>query len=130
MTAEKNSRKCRMCGKCCSYIAIEIDDPNTKQGFNNLIWLLMHKGTHAYCDYDNRWFIEVKAECKALAKNKLCLVHRSKPKICRDYSPEECTANNSEKEAEKISIRSIAELKRYYESKNFRFKLDFPEFEG
>lgn len=118
---------CRSCGKCCKYIAIELDEPNDKEDFENLVWYLMHENVHIYIDDEDSWIIEFKTKCKGLTENNMCNVHKHRPDICRDHDPESCVSSGTEGNGEKISFNSVQDLKKYFELKKFDFEVNFPD---
>jgi hypothetical protein len=48
---------CSNCnGKCCRYVAVEIDKPTTLKDFENIKWFVCHKNVNVFIDDDNSWF--------------------------------------------------------------------------
>lgn len=80
---------CNGCDLCCRHVAIEIDPPEDKEGWNNIIWYVMHENIFVGIDEDNDWLIEFKTKCKALNKHN-CKIYKDRPNICRSYSIENC----------------------------------------
>lgn len=39
---------CEGCSKCCEYIAVEIDKPETEEDFENIKWFLLHKNVKVF----------------------------------------------------------------------------------
>jgi Fe-S-cluster containining protein len=93
---KKSCDKCK--GMCCKYVAMEIDTPKTKKDFENIKWFVCHKNVNVFVDKENKWNIEFLTPCEFLGKNNLCLAYKRRPKICRDYSQEECLFFNDYKE--------------------------------
>ncbi|PKL40417.1 MAG: zinc/iron-chelating domain-containing protein [Spirochaetae bacterium HGW-Spirochaetae-1] len=81
---------CRDCGgKCCQYIAIEIDRPTTKKGYDFIRWYLLHKNTNVFVDHDSKWHVEFRTECEEQESQGRCEIYDRRPKICRDHGIEE-----------------------------------------
>ena len=57
---------CSACGKCCHYIAIEIDNPSSFKDYDELYWYLTHKDVCVYIDWEGDWFIEFETVCEHL----------------------------------------------------------------
>jgi len=81
---------CKECGgKCCEYVAIEIDKPKTKKDFDYIRWFLLHKNVNVFIDHENKWFTEFRTECLAQKDDKTCEIYSERPKICRDHGTEQ-----------------------------------------
>ena len=66
---------CEECGgRCCEYIAIEIDKPNTKSDYDHIRWYLIHRDVNVFIDHDRKWYIEFRTPCELLSKKKRCLI--------------------------------------------------------
>jgi Fe-S-cluster containining protein len=77
---------CDKCGgKCCEYVAIEIDRPRTKKDYDHIRWYLVHKKVHVFVDHDRKWYVEFRSPCERLQKDKRCSFYNDRPKICRDH---------------------------------------------
>ncbi len=81
---------CKNCSKCCEYLAVEIDKPESKKDFDNVIWFVLHKNVQVYIGLDNHWYIEFKSKCKELNPKGWCKQYEQRPKICRKYSAKNC----------------------------------------
>ena len=77
---------CSKCGgKCCEYVAIEIDKPTSKTDYDNIRWYLAHDKVHIFVDHDKKWFVEFRTPCTKQLENKMCSIYSKRPKICRDH---------------------------------------------
>ncbi len=81
---------CEECkGRCCEYIAIEIDTPTTKNEFDYIRWYLVHENTNVFIDHDKKWHVEFRTTCQRLNDDNKCTMYRSRPKICKNYGMED-----------------------------------------
>jgi len=104
---------CKDCdGRCCKYIALEVDEPETKEDFDQLVWNLCHEGVSIYIDNDGDWIVEVKTKCRFLGDDHLCKIYETRPQLCRNHSMENCEVNG-EGSPHKILFNHPDELKAY-----------------
>lgn len=75
--------------KCCHYIALHIDTPTTWDEFDTVRWFLLHEHTAVFVDGDT-WYLMVYTTCRELRPDGLCGIYPTRPKICRDYSTDQC----------------------------------------
>jgi uncharacterized protein len=81
---------CLRCGsKCCRYLALPIDKPETPGDFNDLHWFLLHDGISVFVE-DGDWYMQIDNPCRALSPSGLCTVYADRPRICRSYRLSEC----------------------------------------
>ncbi len=114
MNSEKSWEMCKNCeGKCCKYVVLEIDTPESLEDFENIKWYVAHENVNVFVDEENCWNIEFLTPCKHLGKNSECLVYETRPKICREYSQDECPFYNEYKE--KYSFSCIEDVEKYIE---------------
>lgn len=85
--------KCKQCTTCCRHVAIQIDKPKSKKDFKEIIWYIMHKDVQVFVCHENDWYIEFKADCKALNNKGNCSIYTQRPDICKEYSAEDCECN-------------------------------------
>lgn len=83
--------QCKKClpAKCCLYIALEIDEPETRSDFEYLLWKISHRNVSAYV-YRKKWHLRFASRCKFLSKENTCDIYDKRPKVCRDHSIDEC----------------------------------------
>lgn len=88
----KDANLCEYCsGKCCKYIALPIDEPETREDFDNLRWYIMHgTGNINVFVEDDQWYIMILAPCRHLLPDNRCGVYYTRPQICRDYHTDNC----------------------------------------
>ena len=111
-----SSHACHQCGRCCTYLAIEIDSPSSFGDFENLHWYLTHKGISVYIDWEGDWFVEFETVCEHLSEQKTCGIYAERPKICSEFSWEECEVTTKES-AWKFRFCDIDELRTWLKEK-------------
>ena len=100
MTSEDNQEAllvtCDNCkAKCCKYIAVEIDTPETEDDFENIKWYLYHDNVIVYQDWEDSWLVEFRTPCKYLSEENKCQVYDKRPKICKDHDIQNCVMNGN-----------------------------------
>lgn len=81
---------CEHCtGECCKYIALPIDEPETKRDFDDMRWYLMHGGITLFVE-DGDWYIQFRSTCRHLQEDHRCGIYETRPQICREYKAHEC----------------------------------------
>jgi len=117
--------ECKRCSNCCRYIATEIDKPEKKEDYDEIVWFLLHENVHVYIDDEDDWIVEFSTKCRALDDDGKCKVHEKKPELCKKYDPAECT--NGGESGEKVSFWSVEDFKKYCNKLDLPFTIDFPE---
>lgn len=74
---------------CCRYFSLGIDTPETPEDFDNLRWYLSHEAVHIFIE-DGDWYLSVQTPCKHLQDDNRCGIYEDRPKICRQYSTDNC----------------------------------------
>ena len=87
---------CPPCGRCCRYVAVEVDAPTTVARVSTLLWMLYHRGVEVYESHEGEWFVLFPAECENLRPDGLCGVYENRPLICRDYDVDGCEGTSVE----------------------------------
>ena len=81
---------CEYCtGKCCRYFALPIDKPEEWKDFEYIRWYMVHGETTIFCE-DADWYLMVHNKCDHLLEDNRCGIYETRPKICRDYTTDEC----------------------------------------
>jgi uncharacterized protein len=81
---------CDSCtGKCCKYFCLPIDTPTSWDDYDSVRWYLAHGSTLVYV-HEGTWYLLVMSRCKYLLRDNRCGVYLSRPKICREYTTDEC----------------------------------------
>ncbi len=81
---------CEGCTKCCDYVALEIDKPETKQDFDEIRWFLLHKDVLVFIDHDDSWNLQFDTKCEKMKEDGWCNYYEKRPHICRKHSPDNC----------------------------------------
>ena len=80
-------------GKCCRYFSIEIKTPVTWDDYDAIRWYLAHGQTLVYVD-KGLWYLLVMTRCKYLSADDKCRIYLNRPRICLDYTTDECEYDN------------------------------------
>jgi Fe-S-cluster containining protein len=91
-----SAHPCSDCAQCCRYIATQIDDPTSFRDYENIYWYLTHRDVCVYIDHEGDWYLEFRSVCRHLAPSGTCEIYAERPKICEDYSWEECEVTTRE----------------------------------
>ncbi len=94
---------CPPCGKCCRYVAVGIDPPDSVKRVSTLLWMLYHRGLTAYESHEGDWFLLVPAACGNLRPDGLCGIYEARPLICREYDVHGCEGTSADA-PEKTSV--------------------------
>jgi hypothetical protein len=90
ISAGKLTEICVSCGaKCCTYFALEIDEPDCPEEYEKIRWYLAHTKTWVFTD-DGKWYLMVLNECEYLGDDMLCTNYENRPAICRDHTQDNC----------------------------------------
>lgn len=81
---------CEHCAAlCCRYIALPIDTPRQPRDYEDIRWYLMHEGVSVFVE-DDQWYIAFHTVCRHLQPDQRCGIYARRPRICREYSTENC----------------------------------------
>lgn len=109
---DENNKTCKSCeGKCCKYVAIEIDTPEDLEDLENIRWYVLHKNINVYVDEDYQWHVEFLTPCEHLGENNLCQIYEKRPEICREYNTDECLFHNNYEE--KYTFNKLEDVDKY-----------------
>jgi Fe-S-cluster containining protein len=92
---ERQQVSCLNCGLCCSYIAVEIDEPTTVKAATDVLWYLYHQNICIYAEGEE-WMVQFEARCQHYQDDHKCAIYETRPKICRDYDETNCEINAEE----------------------------------
>ncbi len=109
---------CDGCDHCCRYVSLPIPRPRTRRDFDEIRWYVLHQGVSVYVDREGDWMIQFDSPCAWLQDGR-CAHYELRPQICRDYDPAECE-RYVPAPAEKVLIRTEADLDRYLEEREER----------
>ena len=81
---------CEHCtAACCRYIALPIDTPDTPADFDDVRWFLIHERVTVFVE-DGDWYVAFDTPCRHLQADHRCGIYATRPKVCRDYSTDQC----------------------------------------
>ena len=87
---------CTECGKCCTYVSVGINPPNSVGNATDMLWYLYHQNVSLYRDGDGEWSVVFETRCRHLQGDLLCAVYEHRPEICRDFDNTTCEVNDPE----------------------------------
>ena len=93
---EKPLKVCTECGKCCTYVSVGINPPNSVGNATDMLWYLYHQDVSLYRDGDGEWSVVFETRCRHLQGDLLCAIYESRPEICRDFDNTTCEVNDPE----------------------------------
>ena len=113
---------CYECGgRCCNYIAIQIDKPGSKKDYDHIRWYLTHKNVHVFVDHERNWFVEFRTPCDFLEKDKRCWIYPERQHICRGHGDSEGSCEFYDTPYS-LYIKSISEFEDYLNEKKINWK--------
>jgi hypothetical protein len=59
-----SAHPCSSCGECCTYIATQIDDPQSFRDYDQIHWYLTHENVQVYVDWEGDWYLEFLTRCR------------------------------------------------------------------
>lgn len=81
---------CEGCGgMCCRSFVLPIDTPETREDFDLLRWLVIHRGVQLLVK-DAVWEIEIDLPCEHIQDDGRCAIYARRPQICVDYEVRTC----------------------------------------
>ena len=92
----KEELTCEGCaGKCCEYVAVELDEPKSKSDFEDMIYYLHHEDVKiAVVTGDDEdeltWYLEFRGRCRYLDPEGWCTIYKQRPEVCRGHKADEC----------------------------------------
>lgn len=93
---EEGLVSCVGCGLCCSYVAVEIDEPNSLKRATQILWFLYHERISVYRDTNAEWYIQFETVCQHLGDDRSCTIYEERPHVCREYDEHHCEVNTDE----------------------------------
>ncbi len=108
---------CEECdAACCKAVAIEIDEPTTKEDWEDIRWQVAHKNIIVYLDNEDDWLIEFHTPCDQLDEKNRCKIYDKRPTMCHKHDPDGCI-KNGEGKFYKILFRTIEDVDEYLAKK-------------
>ena len=90
LTPAQNMMLCAGCVRCCTYVAVEVDAPDTPWQDDQYVWLLYHKNIWMYVEKGNHWYVQFETVCDKLSPTGSCNVHGTHPVLCKKYDARAC----------------------------------------
>jgi len=86
--------ECTDCGKCCTYVGVEIERPTRVRYVSDILWYLYHENVYVYVDGTGDWSVHFEARCRNLGDDLLCRIYEQRPHICRGFDDTTCEVND------------------------------------
>ena len=115
---------CARCGgRCCRYVATEIDRPTCKRDYDNIRWYLLHKRVNVFVDHDGDWYIEFETPCEELDVTGRCGNYENRPRLCRHHGEngETCEFISGESPY-RIRFQTAADFETHLDRKGIRWR--------
>lgn len=90
LDAAQSMMLCAGCVRCCTYVAVEVDAPDTPWQYDQYVWLLYHKNIWMYVEKGNHWYVQFETVCDKLAPTGRCTIHGEHPALCKKYDARSC----------------------------------------
>ena len=100
--------ECTDCGKCCTYVGVEIEPPDGAKDASDVLWYLYHPNVYIYVDGNDDWSVHFESRCDNLGDDLLCRIYEQRPHICRGFHNDTCEVNDHEHTA--LTFRQPAEF--------------------
>jgi Fe-S-cluster containining protein len=78
---------------------LPIETPTDRQDFDDIRWYLLHENVSVFVE-DGEWYIYFAADCRHLQPDFRCGIYARRPRICRDYTTENCDYHSGDYEWE------------------------------
>jgi len=103
---------CDQCSAlCCRYFVLEIDTPETRRAYDDIRWYLIHENVFVFIE-KKKWYLGIYSRCKHLQADNRCGIYQTRPKICREYSTDNCDYHGGEYDWD-ILFSSAEQLEQY-----------------
>jgi Fe-S-cluster containining protein len=103
---------CDQCSAlCCRYFVLEIDKPETRRAYDDIRWYLIHENVFVFIE-KKKWYLGIYSRCKHLQPDNRCGIYETRPKICREYSTDNCDYHGGEYDWD-ILFSSAEQLEKY-----------------
>jgi Fe-S-cluster containining protein len=105
---------CDQCSAlCCRYFVLEIDTPQTRRQYDDIRWYLVHQNVFVFIE-KRKWYLGVYSRCKHLQADNRCGIYETRPRICREYSTDNCDYHGGEYDWQ-VLFSSAEQLAAYAE---------------
>ncbi len=110
---------------CCRYFALQIDNPESAEDYDNIRWYLVHENVVAFIEGGN-WYVGMMSKCKHLQDDNRCGIYEERPRICRKYTTDNCDYHGGDYQFDRL-FTSADDLRNYAEQKLGRSILPRPK---
>lgn len=86
--------ECTECGRCCTYVGVGINAPNSPRHATDVLWYLYHENVYVYVDGEGEWSVHFETRCRNLGPDLRCAVYVDRPHICRGFDNRTCEVND------------------------------------
>ncbi len=112
--ATSSKSDCDDCdGRCCRYIATELDRPRSKRDYDHIRWFLLHQNVTVYIDRSGQWFIEFQTPCRELQPDNRCRIYDRRPRICREHNNDDERCERFDASPYRICFNNEQQFERY-----------------
>ena len=77
-------------------MSVEVDNPSAFSDYDQIFWYLTHRGVSVYVDWEGDWYVEFETVCEHLTEARTCGIYEERPKLCSDFSWDECEVSTGE----------------------------------
>lgn len=96
------SSLCDQCAAlCCRYFALPLETPTTRRQYDDIRWYLVHENCAVFIE-KKTWYLAVMAKCKHLLADNRCGIYETRPRICKEYSTDNCDYHGGEYDYDKL----------------------------
>jgi Fe-S-cluster containining protein len=92
---------------------LEIDTPETRRQYDDIRWYLVHQNVFVFIE-KRKWYLGIYSRCKHLQSDNRCGIYETRPKICREYSTDNCDYHGGEYDWQ-VLFSSAEQLAAYAE---------------
>lgn len=123
-----DSNACTQCTRalCCRYITAPLDTPRSMRDYDNLLWMVSHRGVRIYRDCEG-WGVQTMNSCEHVLPGGGCGIYDTRPIVCREHSNDDCEFVRGEDDSV-LEFNSHAELdawcRKRFKRWDQRFKLE------
>jgi uncharacterized protein len=103
---------CSKCSAlCCRYFALPLENPKTARQYDDIRWYLCHENVVVFIE-KKQWYVGMMTRCKHLQEDHRCGIYETRPKICREYTTENCDYHGGEYDFD-VLFTSAEQLRKY-----------------
>ncbi len=115
-------------GRCCRYVAVQLDRPRSKRDYDHIRWFLLHENVAVYIDPYRRWFVEFRTPCRELQTDHRCRRYAERPDICRTHNNGDDACERNEPQPYRACFSDARQFERWLDQRgvDWRFKYHRP----